>query len=202
MRTLLWPLHQSTCRRPFNKVGTDLLITIVVTRNHTMASWSSLFIANHSHSKNSSLTQACDRVTFLLQDIFYSRKNFERPELQLKPYRSFKQVSSLVVSQIRKPLNFGVYWFLNYENRLSGSKVMTEKPTEIGNFLECPNFWPNILNWVYFRQYLSESLGSFFKYIPNWTKNYKKIFVFLFNASFRFWVNFWPNFGHFSTKNV
>ena len=26
------------------------------------------------------------------QDIFYSRKNFERPELQLKPYRSFKEV--------------------------------------------------------------------------------------------------------------
>ena len=29
-------------------------------------------------------------MTFF-QDIFYSRKNFERPELQLKPYQSFKQ---------------------------------------------------------------------------------------------------------------
>ena len=41
---------------------------------------------------------------------------------------------------IRKPLKFEVYWFLNYENRFSGSKVMTEKPTEIGHFFECPNF--------------------------------------------------------------
>ena len=30
-------------------------------------------------------------ATLLLQDIFYSRKNFERPELQLKPHRSFEQ---------------------------------------------------------------------------------------------------------------
>ena len=29
-------------------------------------------------------------MTFF-QDVFYSRKNFERPELQLKPYQSFKQ---------------------------------------------------------------------------------------------------------------
>ncbi len=50
------------------------------------------------------------------------------------------------------------------ENRFSGPKVMTEKPTEIGRFLECPNFWPNIFNWVYFRQYLSKSISSFLKY--------------------------------------
>jgi hypothetical protein len=41
---------------------------------------------------------------------------------------------------VRKPFKFGVYWFLNNENRFSGSKVMTEKPKEIGHFLECPNF--------------------------------------------------------------
>ena len=89
---------------------------------------------------------------------------------------------------VRKPLEFGVYWFLNYENRFSGSKVMTQKSKEFGNFLECPSFWPNIFNLVYFRQLLSKSLSYFFKYIPNWTKNYLKIFVFLFNASFWFWV--------------
>ena len=33
------------------------------------------------------------RLVFVsLQDIFYSMKNFERPELQLNPYRSFKKV--------------------------------------------------------------------------------------------------------------
>ena len=28
---------------------------------------------------------------FKIQDIFYSRKNFSRPELQLKPHRCFEQ---------------------------------------------------------------------------------------------------------------
>lgn len=32
-----------------------------------------------------------ETIQFKLQDIFYSRKNFARPELQLKPHRSFKQ---------------------------------------------------------------------------------------------------------------
>ena len=58
-------------------------------------------------------------------------------------------------------------------------------------------FWPNIFNWVYFRQYFSKSINSFFIYIPNWTKNNKKVLIFLFHASFGFWVHFWPNFGHF-----
>ena len=30
-------------------------------------------------------------VSNSLQDIFYSRKNFARPELQMKPHRSFEQ---------------------------------------------------------------------------------------------------------------
>ena len=37
------------------------------------------------------LSQTTQKIDFFFsQDIFYSRKNFERPELQLKPYRSFK----------------------------------------------------------------------------------------------------------------
>ena len=27
----------------------------------------------------------------VFQDVFYSRKNFEKPELQLKPHRNFEQ---------------------------------------------------------------------------------------------------------------
>ena len=32
----------------------------------------------------------------LLQEIFYSRKNFERPDLQMKPHRSFEQEVALL----------------------------------------------------------------------------------------------------------
>jgi hypothetical protein len=38
---------------------------------------------------------------------------------------------------VRKPLKLGVNWFLNYENQFGRSKVMMEKPKEIGHFLEC-----------------------------------------------------------------
>ena len=33
---------------------------------------------------------------FLFQDIFYSRKNFERPDLQMKPHCSFEQEVALL----------------------------------------------------------------------------------------------------------
>ena len=36
---------------------------------------------------------------------------------------------------IRKPLKFGVYWFLNHENRFTGSKSMTK------NFKKMTIFW-------------------------------------------------------------
>ena len=36
------------------------------------------------------------RILLSSQDIFYSRKNFERPELQLKPHRSFEQEVALL----------------------------------------------------------------------------------------------------------
>ena len=44
------------------------------------------------------LSQTTQKIDFFSQDIFYSRKNFERPELQLKPYRSFKhEVASFLL---------------------------------------------------------------------------------------------------------
>ena len=43
----------------------------------------------HAISYIKSLNQLWLDIT--LQDIFYSRKNFARPELQLKPHRSFEQ---------------------------------------------------------------------------------------------------------------
>ena len=41
---------------------------------------------------------------------------------------------------IGKSLKFGVFWFLNYENRLSGSKDIAKKPKKIDHFWENPIF--------------------------------------------------------------
>ena len=48
--------------------------------------------ADPRNTENNELSQTTpeNQIFVFVQDIFYSRKNFERPELQLKPYRSFK----------------------------------------------------------------------------------------------------------------
>jgi hypothetical protein len=58
-------------------------------------------------------------------------------------------------------LKFGVHWFLSYENRFSGSKVMTEKPTEIGQNQKFEmNFFPRE-DWVL----------TFYKSLKNFISN-------------------------------
>ena len=40
-----------------------------------------------------------------------------------------------------KALDIGVFWFVNFEKRFTGSLIMTISPKKCDNFLENPMFW-------------------------------------------------------------
>ena len=87
----------------------------------------------------------------------------------LSQTKTFENVYNVYIS--RKPLKFGVWWFLNEENRFTGSKDMTNIPKKMTIFWQKPFFRPKSFKLVFLGQNLSDLHTFFYKNVPNKTRN-------------------------------